>query len=830
MTEYTPIMKQYIKIKSEHKDKILFFRMGDFYEFFFDDAKIVSNLLSIALTSRGIYKGKKIPMAGFPKHASNYYIQKLIKENKKIAICEQISEIKKNGLIERKVIKIITPGTFITGEENKNTESNYICSIIKNNNEYGIAFLDLSTSLFLTTQVNTEFDLYNEIDKNSPKEIITNDEIKIILPNNNLINKLKYKNITYNEAIITLKKINKNINEKNLITLESSIIAAAMLIKYIIETKNKIQHINNIEIYKNSETLYIDHNTRKSLELTNNMSENKNKSLIDVLDNTSTTMGKRLLKKWILTPTTSKKVINERLKSVSTLKKNQTYTKIEKLLKNIIDIEKITYNISSYEIKPIDLKKLQLSLENINKIKIKLESIKLEGILKEIFLNINDHTDIINLIKQSILDIPAMSIKDGYVLKEKYDKKLDIDRSFINNIDKIINDEEIKEKEYITSQKLKISFNSKDGYYIELSNKIKKIPEHYTKIKSLSNSNRFKTQKLEEIEKNILTSKNNATLREQRLYMIIIYKIKKKIKILKNTASYISILDVINCFAKNSSLLNWQEPVISEENIIKIIDGRHPLVEKYNKKQFIPNDLYLDNNKKTIIITGANMGGKSTYMRQTAIIVLLAHIGSHVPAKEAKIGTISKIITRIGANDDITNSYSTFMLEMNEISNIIEISDENSLVLIDEIGRGTNYLEGKALAISILDELTEKIKPFMLFSTHFHDLFDFIINKTYIKNIFFKTKEIDDNLIFLYKWQEGISNNSFGLNIAKKAGLNKQLIDNAKNHLNMFKKKELNKNFKDVTDIIEQCNIDLITPLEALNKLNLIKKILDNKT
>ncbi|HIH2762344.1 MAG TPA: MutS N-terminal domain-containing protein [Candidatus Azoamicus sp.] len=285
-------MKQYIKIKSEHKDKILFFRMGDFYEFFFNDAKIVSNLLSIALTSRGIYKGKKIPMAGFPKHASNYYIQKLIKENKKIAICEQISEIKKNGLIERKVIKIITPGTFITGEENKNTESNYICSIIKNNNEYGIAFLDLSTSLFLTTQVNTEFDLYNEIDKNSPKEIITNDEIKIILPNNNLINKLKYKNITYNEAIITLKKINKNINEKNLITLESSIIAAAMLIKYIIETKNKIQHINNIEIYKNSETLYIDHNTRKSLELTNNMSENKNKSLIDVLDNTSTIMGK----------------------------------------------------------------------------------------------------------------------------------------------------------------------------------------------------------------------------------------------------------------------------------------------------------------------------------------------------------------------------------------------------------------------------------------------------------------------------------------------------------------------------------------------------------
>lgn len=289
-------------------------------------------------------------------------------------------------------------------------------------------------------------------------------------------------------------------------------------------------------------------------------------------------------------------------------------------------------------------------------------------------------------------------------------------------------------------------------------------------------------------------------------------------------------LDVINCFAKNSSLFNWTEPKISEKNIIKITDGRHPIIEKYNKNIFIPNDLYLDNNKKTIIITGANMGGKSTYMRQTAIIVLLTHIGSHVPAKEAIIGPVSKIITRIGANDDITNSCSTFMLEMKEISNIIEISDQNSLVLIDEIGRGTNYLEGKALAISILDELTEKIKPFMLFSTHFHDLFEFITNKNYIKNIFFKTNEIEDNLIFLYKWEEGISNNSFGINIAKKAGLNNNLITNAKNHLSILNKKELNKNVKEAITIIKNCNPDLITPIDALNTIYLIKKILDNKT
>ncbi|HIH2762660.1 MAG TPA: DNA mismatch repair protein MutS [Candidatus Azoamicus sp. MARI] len=830
MKEYTPIMKQYIKIKSEHKDKILFFRMGDFYEFFFNDAKTVSEILSITLTSRGEYKGKKIPMAGFPKHASNYYIQKLIKQNKKIAICEQIGEIKKNGLIERKVIKIITPGTFITDDINKENDSNYICAIIKHNNEYGIAFLDLITSTFFTHQVNTDFELYNEIDKLLPKEIIIHEEINIKMPNNILVNKIKEKKITYNEAINIIKKIIINIHEKNIINVESSILAAGMLIKYIIETKNKIQNINTIDINKNKELLYMDHNTRHNLEIINNISENKNNSLINAIDNTSTIMGKRLLKKWLLTPTTSKKVITDRLTSVSILKQNQTYTKIEYILKNVMDIEKITYNIITYNIKPIELKNLQTSLENINKIKIKLEKISTHGILKEIFLNISDHTDIINLIKKSILDVPATSIKDGYVLKEDYDKQLDKDRNFINNIDKIINEEELREKKNITFQKIKISFNSKDGYYIDLPNTINNLPEYYKKIKSLSNSNRFKTTHLEEIEKNILTCKNKAISREKRLYMIIIYKIKKKVKLLKNTSLYISILDVINCFAKNSSLFNWTEPNISKQNIIKITDGRHPIIEKYNNNQFIPNDLYLDNNKKTIIITGANMGGKSTYMRQTAIIVLLAHIGSHVPAKEATIGKISKIITRIGANDDIANSYSTFMLEMNEISNIIEMSDKNSLVLIDEIGRGTNYLEGKALAISILDELTEKNKPFMLFSTHFHDLFKFIINKNYIKNIFFKTNEIEDNLIFLYKWEEGISNKSFGINIAKKAGLHNNLINNAKKNLDILKKEELNTQVKEAINIIQMCNPDLITPIEALNKIYLIKKILENKT
>ena len=529
MTEYTPIMKQYIKIKNEHKDKILFFRMGDFYEFFFDDAKIVSDILNITLTSRGLYKGKKIPMAGFPKHASNYYIQKLIKENKILAICEQMSEIKKNGLIERKVIKIITPGTFITDEITNENDSNYICSIIKNKNEYGLAFLDLITSNFFTNQINTEFEIYNEIDKYSPKEIIINEEMNINLPTNIFINKIKQKKITYNEAIKIIEKIKNNIIEYDLSNTESSIIAAAMIIKYILETKNKLYNITNLDIYNNAEILYIDHTSRRSLEIINNISNNKKTSLINALDYTSTTMGKRLLKKWILTPTTSKNTINERLKSVSILKFNQTYTKIEQFLKKIIDLEKIIYNISSYTIKPIELKSLQCSLENINKIKIEIEKINIDGLLKKIYLNINDCSDIINLIRISISDFPAASIKDGYVLKDGYDKKLDLERNFINNINNIIQEQEINEKKNISLYKIKISFNNKDGYYIDLPKKITDVPKEYKKIKSLSNSNRFKTQKLEEIEKNILISKNNSFSREKRLYMIIIYKIKKKL-------------------------------------------------------------------------------------------------------------------------------------------------------------------------------------------------------------------------------------------------------------------------------------------------------------
>lgn len=830
MNDYTPIMKQYIKIKEEHADELLFFRMGDFYEFFFNDAKEVSELLGLTLTSRGIYKGKKIPMAGFPKNAANYYIQKLIKENKKIAICEQLTNIKKNGLIERKVIKIITPGTFIS-EDINNSESNCICSIIKNKNEYGIAFLELTTGNFFTNQVNTDFELHNEIHKNLPKEIIKNKEIEIKIQNTILISNIKQKNLTFNESLNIIKKLNKNFDNKNTLNLESSIIAAATLITYMNETKNKIQHIKNIDIYKNADILYIDQNTRKSLDIITDSSGNNNKSLINTIDYTTTMSGKRLLKKWILTPTTSKKIITDRLESVHELKKNQTYKKFEFFLKKISDIEKLIYNIASYTIKPYDLKKLQLSLENINKIKIELEKMNLNGLLKEIYLNINDFSDIINLIENAILDSPANSIKDGYVIKNGYDKKLDTDRNFIININEIIKEHEKNEKIHIVSQKLKISFNSKDGYYIDLPHKEKSIPKNYKKIKSLANSNRYKTTELEIIEKNILTSKNNAHTREKRLYMLIIYKIKKKNKTLKNTALYISILDVIINFAKISSLFNWSEPKLSNENIIKINDGKHPIVEKYTNNTFIPNDLNLDNNKKTIIITGANMGGKSTYMRQTAIIVLLAHIGCHVPAKEAIIGPISKIITRIGANDDIANSCSTFMLEMSEISNIIEIADENSLVLIDEIGRGTNYLEGKALAIAILDEIIDKTKPFMLFSTHFHDLFKFIINKNYIKNIYFKTKEINDDLTFLYKWEEGISYNSYGINIAKKAGLSENLINNAKMYLNNLKKNDINENITNkILHIIKQCNPDKTTPIDALNKIYLIKEMLENKT
>lgn len=829
MTDYTPIMKQYIEIKNKHKDAILLFRLGDFYEIFFEDALICSDILMLTLTHKGKYKNKIIPMCGFPYYTSNNYIEKLMKAGKHVAVCEQINNIKKNGLIERKVINIWTPGTFVSDNYLDQKKNNYIICIHNINKFFGISALDISTGHFFLNQFNKLSYLYDEIDRINPIEILMSNESSIYLKkiNKNIhIQIFADKIFDYDNSLKYLSNFikNKNYSSKKLLKSKPSIIAAGFLIHYIEKNhNNKFKSINCLEFYNSKNLIYIDKNTRKNLEIFKSLTGNENDSLFNSINMTSTIIGERLLKRLLSIPLkSSNNKLKQRSNAVSKLKKNKDKTdEITINLKNISDVEKMIYNIDKNQIKPPEIKKLQKSLESFKKIKKILYFLNKNKLLKKIHDNICNFDYLIDLINKSILDLPSNNIKDGNIIKNSFDKKIDYFRNKIKNIDQEINNYIINEQTKTNIIKLKINMN-KNGYFIELPKKIQP-PNYYKKIKDMNNVSRYTTFDLKNIEINSTIYNKELLNREIKIYNIICYKIKKELKKIQIATKYIALLDVLKSFTEISYNYNWCAAKLVNYPIIKIKNGRHPILEIKNTNYFISNNTKIDENNKIFIITGANMSGKSTYMRQIAIITLLSHIGSHVPAKKITIGGIDKIFTRIGANDDITNSLSTFMLEIKELKLILKNSTQNSLILIDEIGRGTNYLEGKSLALAILSDFIFNKKSFLLFSTHFYELS--YISKLYknVKSIFFKVKYEQKKLIFLYKYKNGICNKGFALQVAELANIPKNIIFMAKYYLKNF-----NKNDKNILKINNQ-----ITNLKLLNinlkkNLILINKILKN--
>lgn len=840
MCDYTPIMKQYLEIKAAHKDKFLFFRMGDFYELFFEDAEEISKLLSLVLTSRGQYNGKDIPMAGFPCHVVNNYILKLMRLGKKVAICEQIGTEKKNGLMERKVVKSLSPGVFVADEYLKDGLNNYIICISFYCDVYGIAAMDLSTGHFFVTEVDTKIDLVNEVDRIEPVEVLVSNRASYtsFLSKTLCVQKLNHSKFDYALSYKILKNFfsGKGFDDEKFSLFKSAVIAAGCLLDYVLSSHgNKLDNLHSIEINGFSDMLYLDANTRKNLEIFKSLSGNEKNSLLNVIDFSVTPMGKRLLRRWLGMPLLSHSVLNDRLMAVSILKKSFNYLNFRDHLSKICDVERILSTVSFSSIKPVELKRLQLSLEAFPKIKEELSKLELKGVLDSIYFNMNVFDWLSDLISNAILDNPAPSVKDGYVVKNGFDSKLDKFRNIIHNNDSYMLDYQIKEQIRTGLMNLKIGHNDKEGFYVDFSKKFTNIPDDYRQVKNLTNTVRCVSNSLKDLEYKVLNSKNDAYRRELKIYKVILYRVKKCVKDIKNTVRYISILDVIQSYAKLSSMYDWCEPQLVDESKLEIFSGKHPLIERNNLGVFIPNDLFMDLNTKIFIITGANMGGKSTYMRQTAIIVLLAYIGSHVPAESAIIGKIDKIFTRIGAGDDLTNDCSTFMLEMKETADILNRSTENSLVLIDEIGRGTNYMEGRALAWSVLTELLEVNKSFVLFSTHFYDMSKLGELYYQVKNICFKVLDFDDKLVFCYKFKNGFSENSFGINVAKMAGLSPRVINSAYKFLSKLKSEEHVqreessnvKQFKEELCFLKSLDLDVMSPKAALDKLYFLKSILN---
>ncbi len=788
MSELTPMLKQYKEIKSQYKDSILFFRLGDFYEMFFEDAKTASKILGIALTSRGSYNGKKVPMCGVPYHSANSYIGKLIAHGFKVAICEQIGDPRKSkGIVKREVIRVITPGSVIDETEVDEKSNLYISALVssKKGKKIGLSFLDLSTGEFRFTELNIN-ELISEINRICPAELLllADDPLWKEAFLESLRKEQIEEDINLEEAISLLKK------QLNVYSLEGfgcheiplGTIAAGMIIHYLKETQKKFpSHIKEIKSYRVGDYMFLDESTCRHLELLKNIRNEPKNSLFHILDKTLTPMGSRILKKWIIYPLINVEKINERLSAVSYLKRNPILRKkLRDVLKAIHDIERLNGKICLGRANPKDLLALKESVRYIPLIKDLAKDVD-NSLISKLAHELDTLSDIADIIDKSIREDAPATMKDGGVIKEGFDNELDQLIKISRDGKGWIAEFAVKEQKRTGINNLKIGYNKVFGYYIEVSkSNLKFIPSDYIRKQTLVNAERFITPQLKEMEEKVLRAEEMRIELEQRLFQEIIEKITAQATRIRKTAEIIGIIDVLCGLAQVAEENNYVIPSVNEEDEIEIRDGRHPIVEKTIKEEeFVPNDVKVNlRDQQVLIITGPNMAGKSTILRQTALIVLMAQIGSFVPASKANIGLVDRIFTRIGASDDISKGQSTFMVEMNETAYILRNSTHKSLAILDEIGRGTSTYDGMSIAWAVAEYLHDK-RVRTLFATHYHELTELALIKPRIRNFNVAVKEKDGRIIFLRKLLPGGTNKSYGIHVARIAGLPEEVIDRA---------------------------------------------------
>lgn len=856
MDNLTPMMKQYMTIKEEYEDCILFFRLGDFYEMFFGDALTASRELEITLTQRG-GMNDKIPMCGVPHHVVDGYISRLVEKGYKVAICDQVEDPSEaKGIVRREVVRVVTPGTITDQAVLDEKSNNYLASIYVDNLGIGIAYVDNSTGEMYTTEFiggNEESNSFimDELGKIYPSEIICNEEFN---SNKKLLKLLKN---TINPYINIYKE--KDIGEKDwpalvldhfkTISAEQlnidnkiySVIASGKLIEYLYTTqKSSLEHINNLSYYQSSNYMILDINTRTNLEIHETIIKRDRKgALIGLLDKTSTSMGGRLLKRWLEQPLVNIDEINRRNNVVEFFVNNIVIMDdIKSILRQIYDIERLSTKISNGNCNARDLLSIKNSisvLPNLKRILISADNEELRYISE----GFDTLKDLHSLLDASIDENPPISLKDGGIIKEGYDKELDEIREVCLNGKEWLATLETSEKQKTGIKNLKIGFNRVYGYYFEVTkSNITLVPDYFIRKQTLTNAERYYTDELKSMEDKILGAEEKSLDLEYQVFNDIRSKIKNQIERIQNTSKAISIVDVLNSFSYVAYKSNFVKPSLNRKGIIKIVDGRHPVVENnIENNLFIPNDTYLDTKSNMVqIITGPNMAGKSTYMRQVAIITLLAHIGSFVPASSADISIVDRIFTRIGAADNLSQGESTFMVEMNEVSNIIRSATKDSLIILDEVGRGTSTYDGLSIAWAVVEHISNNIKAKTLFATHYHELTQLQERNKGIKNLTIVAEEKGDQIVFLRKIVEGSTNRSYGIEVAKLAGIDNNIIDRANevlalienNHqININNKPQKQSKQLDLLDYkkdyyidkIVNINLDNVTPRESLEIL-----------
>ena len=865
MAQVTPMMQNYLDTKEKYKDCILFYRLGDFYEMFFDDAITVSKELELTLTGKDCGLEERAPMCGIPHHARDTYITKLIEKGYKVAICEQLEDPRyAKGIVKRDVVKIVTPGTITDLTMLDEKKNNYIASVFMDRKEAAISFCDVSTGEFFVSSINgidVITKLLNEISRIAPSEIILSDSTK----ENSLF--FKEFNRVFDIYVSTYNNSEKSkflidILEKQEITLSKyEYEAATLLINYIEETqKSSIEQINTITKYDIEKYMQLDSSTRKNLEiLESNREHTKKGSLLWVLDETVTAMGGRALRHWLESPLLNKIEIEKRQNAVEVLVNNNMFRDdLQDMLKTVYDIERLISKVVGGSVNARELTSLKNSLKRLPELKKLITNIveKTNDEYFTEFLNsIDTLEDVYTLIDKAIIEDAGVTIKEGGIIKDGFSKQVDDYRNASTKGQEWLMELEAKEKELtgIKGKWLRIGYNRVFGYYIEVTNSYKsQVPEdRYIRKQTLAGAERYVTEELKEIEEKILGAKEKLIDLEYDLFCKIREEVALQVIRIQKTASIISILDVLCSFATVAINNNYVKPKITEDGIIDVKNGRHAVVEKALKnEQFIPNDAFLNNTTdRFLIITGPNMAGKSTYMRQIAIITYMSQLGSFVPADSATISIVDRIFTRIGASDDLATGQSTFMVEMKELSNILENATKNSLVILDEIGRGTSTYDGLAIAWSTVEYMTDKVGAKTLFATHYHELIELESKIEGVKNYSIEVKEKGDEVIFLRKIVAGGADESYGIYVAKLAGIKKPVISRAKEILKYLENVDLAKktidekrkkitteevqvdmfNYKmaEVTGMLEKIDLDELTPKDALEVLYKLKEKLD---
>jgi DNA mismatch repair protein MutS len=839
-SRHTPMMQQYLRIKADHPDTLLFYRMGDFYELFFDDARKAAKLLDITLTARGQSAGQPIPMAGVPHHAAENYLSRLVKLGESIAICEQTSDpALSKGPVEREVLRIVTPGTVTDEAMLDERKDNLLLAACSGNEHIGIAILDITSGRFSLMELNSVETLHAEIERLQPAELLLSEDDVLLefLEKSAAKNAIRRQPPWWYEVDSAQRMLNEQFGTRDLSGfgcegMTNAIMAAGCLLQYVRDTqRSALPHITTLRVESTDDAVLLDAASRRNLEIEFNLSGGTENTLTSVIDNTVTSMGSRCLRRWLHSPLRNADLLQARHQCIAELLDSGYFIDIRQQLLSIGDVERIMSRVALKSARPRDLDTLKLSIRALPEIQQSLQQCH-SPLLVSLARDIGEHPDIALLLDAAIRDNPPVVLRDGGVIAQGYNTELDELRALGKNADDFLLQLEQRERERSGIKTLKVSYNRVHGYYIEISRlQSDQVPQDYVRRQTLKNAERFITEELKEYEDKVLSARERALALEKSLYDELLDRLLESLVELQACARGLSELDCLCNLAERAETLNYCCPELTAEPGIIIKAGRHVVVEQVRDEPFIPNDTLLSDKKRMNIITGPNMGGKSTYMRQTALIVLLAYIGSYVPAESARIGPIDRIFTRIGAADDLASGRSTFMVEMTEAANILNNATADSLVLMDEIGRGTSTFDGLSLAWACAHHMAVNNKSYTLFATHYFELTALPDEMAGITNVHIDAVEHGDKIVFLHNVKPGPANQSYGLQVAQLAGVpasaialaRKKLVELEQHsvelhqdsgQLEMFSNRE-----HPVIDRLKELSLDNLTPREALDIL-----------